>query len=104
MKHEEMQGSVWGSLKCTVSMDVLNKTILNQDHLIYQYGGDPNICIGVLGMVDDNLSISECGTKSVQKNVVINSFIDTQRLTLSKDKSVVLHTGNERSVSSHAHN
>ena len=96
VKHVEMQGSVWGSLKCTVSMDMLNKTILKQDHLTYQYRGDPNIRIGVLGMVDDNLSISECGTKSVQKNAVINSFIDTQRLTLSKDKSVVLHIGNEK--------
>ena len=92
----EMQGSVWGSLKCTVSMDMLNKTILKQDHLTYQYRSDPNIRIGVLGMVDDNLSISKCGIPSVQKNAVINSFIDTQRLTLSKNKSVVLHIGNEK--------
>ena len=28
VKNVEMQGSVWGSLKCTVSMDKLNKTIL----------------------------------------------------------------------------
>ena len=27
VKCVEMQGSVWGSLKCTVSMDVLNKTV-----------------------------------------------------------------------------
>ena len=47
-------------------------------------------------MVDDNLSISKCGIPSVQKNAVIISFIDTQRLTLSKDKSVVLHIGNEK--------
>ena len=44
-------------------------------------------------MVDDNLSISQCGLSSVQKNAVINSFIDTQRLTLSKEKSVVIHVG-----------
>ena len=96
MKNVEMQGSVWGSLKCTVSMDKLNKTILKQDHLTYQYQSDRNIRIGVLGMVDDNLSISQCGITSVQKNAVINSFIDTQRLTLSKKKSVVLHIGNEK--------
>ena len=89
----EMQGSVWGSLKCTNSMDTLNKTILEQDHLTYKYRSDPNIQIGVMVMVDDNLSISKCGLSSVQKNAVINSFIDTQRLTLSKEKSVVIHVG-----------
>ena len=92
----EMQGSVWGSLKCTTSMDKLNQSILKQDHLRYKYRSDPNIQIGVLGMVDDNLSISKCGISSVQKNAVINSFIDTQRLTLSRDKSVLLHIGSSK--------
>ena len=89
----EMQGSVWGSLKCTTSMDTLNKAILEQDHLTYKYRSDPQIEIGVMGMVDDNLSISQCGIASVQKNAVINSFIEAQRLTLSKTKSVVIHVG-----------
>ena len=44
-------------------------------------------------MVDDILAISECGTNSIVKNAVINSFIETQRLTLSKDKSQVVHIG-----------
>ena len=44
-------------------------------------------------MVDDILSISKCGLSSVLKNAVINSFIETQRLTLAKDKSVVIHVG-----------
>ena len=89
----EMQGSVWASLKCAASMDTLNKTILEQEHLTYKYRGDPNIQIGVLGMVDDNFSVSNCGMKTVQKNAVINSFIETQRLTLSQTKSVVIHVG-----------
>ena len=95
VKNVEMQGSVWGSLKCTSSMDILNKNILEQKDLVYNYRGDPNIEIGVLGMVDDNLSISKCGTSSVMKNGVINSFIEMQRLTLSREKSVVLHIGKE---------
>ena len=91
----EMQGSVWGSLKCTSSMDRLNKIILPQDNLTYHYKGDPSVKIGVLGMVEDNLAIGKCGTSSLQKNSVINSFIEMQRLTLSQDKSVVLHVGRE---------
>ena len=72
VKNVEMQGSVWGSLKCTTSMDILHKTMLQQDHLTYNYRSDPNIQIGVLGMVDDNLAIAKCGVNSVMKNVVIN--------------------------------
>ena len=55
----EMQGSVWGSLKCTTSMDQLNKIILPQEDLTYSYKGDDNIKIGVLGIVDDNLAIGQ---------------------------------------------
>ena len=93
VKNVEIQGSVWGSMKCTNTMDQLNKIILKQDHLTYHYKGDENIKIGVLGMIDDTLSISKCGTPSIQKNAVLNSFIETQRLTLSQDKSVALHIG-----------
>jgi hypothetical protein len=82
----ELQGSVWGSLKCTTAMDQLNKIILPQNELTYKYKGDPNIQIGVMGMVDDNLAITKCGLSSIMKNSVINSFFEAQRLTLSNGK------------------
>ena len=91
-----MQGSVWSSLKCTTAMDQLNQLILPQEELTYKYKGDPNISIGVMGMVDDNIAIAQCGTSSVIKNSVINSFFDTQRLSLSEEKSVVLHIGRKK--------
>jgi hypothetical protein len=69
-----MQGSVWGSLKCTTSMDQLNKIILPQKELTYNYKEDENIEIGVLGMVDDNLSISKCGINSLRKKLC-NKFV-----------------------------
>ena len=75
VKSVERHGSVWGSLKCTASMDILNKIILEQKDLIYKVRREPDIEIGVLGMVNDNLAISKCGTVSVMKNAVINSFI-----------------------------
>ena len=37
VKNVELQGSVWGSLKCTSAMDRLNNIILSQDNLTYQY-------------------------------------------------------------------
>ena len=58
--------------------------------LTYHYKGDTNIQIGVLGMIDDTLAISKCGNNSVRKNAMLNSFVETQKLTLSGTKSVVL--------------
>ena len=91
-----MQGSVWGSLKCTTSMDRLNKLALSDESLQYKYKGDPNIPIGVLGFVDDTLGISECGINSIRKNSVINSFIETQRQELSKEKSFTVHISRKK--------
>ena len=78
IRDTEMQGSVWSSLKCVVSMDRVNKVMLADDSPCYYYGGDPNIPLGVLGMADDTLAISKCGTASVQKNAIMNSFIEEQ--------------------------
>ena len=92
----EMQGGVWGSLKCTTTMDQLNKSLLQDEELTYKYKVDDSIAIGVLGMVDDTLSISKCGNTTVKKNAVINYFVETQRLTLSQDKSVSIHIGRKQ--------
>ena len=35
-------------------------------------------------------------TKQLEKNAVLNSFAETQKLTLFKEKSVVLHYGDEK--------
>ena len=96
VKDVVMQGSVWGSIKCTTTMDKLNKVMLNEDQLKYFYRNDKDIPIGVLGMVDDQLDISECGNQAVQKNAVLNSFIENQRLELSHEKSCVIHIGNDK--------
>ena len=89
----ELQGSVWSSLKCTSMMDTLNKIVMTDEDLQYHYKGDKDVPIGVRGMVDDTLGISKCGNKAVQLNAVINSFVESQRLLLSKEKSVVIHVG-----------
>ena len=47
-------------------------------------------------MVDDTISISKCGIQSVKKNDNINYFIENQKLTLSYEKSAVIHIGNDR--------
>ena len=72
-------------------MDTLNKNVMSDKSLQYLYKEDTNIPIGVRGMVDDTLGISNCGTEAIALNATINSFIESQRLTLSKNKSVVVH-------------
>jgi hypothetical protein len=66
----------------------------SKESLLYKYRGDPSISVGVLGMVDDTLGVSECGAPAVEKNAVINSFVETHRLKMHEDKSCVIHVGN----------
>ena len=86
LKDVVMQGSVWGSIKCTTTMDKLNKAMRKEAPLQYLYKNDPNIPIGVLGMIDDTLDIAECGNQSVAKNAVLNLFVENQRLQISHEK------------------
>ena len=74
-------------------MDKLNKITQEDKSLQYKYKEDENIPIGVLGMVDDIVAISECGNKAIRKNAVANSYVESQRLMFSADKSVVVHIG-----------
>ena len=99
IKEVVIQGSVWGGIKCTTTMDKLKKSLLQEEHLRYCYMQDPNIPIGVLGMVDDTLSISNCGKDAYSKNAVINSFIENHKLTLSSEKKCCNTCGKLQKVS-----
>merc|ERR1712105_175028 len=44
-------------------------------------------------MVDDCLSVSKCGNKSVQSNTIINSFIESKKLTFGPKKCHQIHIG-----------
>ena len=57
------------------------------------YKGDKNIGIGICGMVDDTLGVSKCDKSAIKLNSLINSFIETHRLTLLYDKSTTVHIG-----------
>ena len=89
VKNIVMQGTVWGSLFCTVSMDKVGKHIYENEDLIYKY---KNVVeIPSLGMVDDMLTIQKCSEKSVKMNSVINAFIESKKLKLSETKCHRIH-------------
>jgi hypothetical protein len=73
IKNVVMQGTVWGSLFCTTTMDKLGKLSYGSEELLNKYKDQVNI--PSLGMVDDVLSIQKCSVDSVRANAVINSFI-----------------------------
>jgi hypothetical protein len=91
-----MQGSVWGSICCVVLMDNLAKHVYKNKELLYYYKG----VVGCppLQMVDDVLGLQNCLSQSKQLNTVVNTFMELEKLTLSKTKCHKLHLGNNISL------
>ena len=89
-----MQGTVWGSLFCTTTMDKLGKLEYNNEDLLYKYKNQ--VDIPSLGMVDDVLNIQKCSMKTVKTNAVINSFVESKKLTLSKTKCHRIHISKKK--------
>ena len=90
-----MQGTIFSSFMCASEMDNINTLCNNNQSLKYYYQGDPNIDIGFLNFVDDQLGISECYS-SAAKNAAICSFAETRKQQLCNVKSSSLHIGNSK--------
>ena len=86
-----MQGSVWGSICCVVLMDKLGKLVYNSPELLYYYKGV--VGTPTLQMVDDIMGVQKCSRKSLHLNTAINTFMDLEKLTLSKKKCHTVHIG-----------
>ena len=89
-----MQGSVWGSLCCVVIMDKLGKMAYENTDLLYQYKGI--VACPPLQMVDDILAIKKCSPQSAQLNTMITTFMETEKLSLSKTKCHNIHMGKNK--------
>ena len=66
-----MQGTVWASFLCTVTMDKIGQFEYKHPELTYKYKGV--IETPSLGMVDDVLCVQKCSTQTVKTNSIINS-------------------------------
>ena len=88
-----MQGSIWGSLCCVILMDKLGKLIYSKPELMYLYKGI--VEVPTLQMVDDILGIVKCSPQSKQLNTVVNTFMESEKLTLSQKKCHKVHIGKE---------
>ena len=96
VKNIVMQGTVWGSLFCTATMDKLGKLMYQNENLLYKYKNQ--VGIPTLGMVDDILSIQNCSSDAVKVNGVINGFIESKKLTLSEKKCHRIHISKKQRI------
>ena len=88
-----MQGTVWGSLFCTATMDKLPKMMYNTPDLLYKYKGE--VSVPPLEMVDDILTVKKCGLEALEMNSKVNAFIELKKLKLAEKKCVQIHIGNK---------
>lgn len=86
-----MQGTVWGSLFCTATMDKLGKIKYKNEEMLYKYKGE--VGVPALEMVDDIADVQRCGTDAVKANAVVNTFAEHKKLTLSRSKCSKIHCG-----------
>ena len=91
-----MQGTVWGSLMCTATMDKLGQLMYSREDLLYKYKGVVNT--PTLGMVDDILSVQKCSEKAMEVKAVINAFVESKKLTPSSTKCHRIHISKMREV------
>lgn len=89
-----MQGTVWGSLFCTASMEKLGKSEYCRPDLLYKYKS--KVVVLSLGMIDDVLKIQKCSVKSVNSNAFTNAFIEGKKLNFSKSKCHRLHVSESK--------
>ena len=94
IKNIVMQGTVWGSIFCTATMDKLGKLAYANEELLYKYKGE--VDTPCLGMVDDILSIQKCSSKALESNAVINAFVESKKLTLSSRKCKRIHISRKK--------
>ena len=90
-----MQGDVLAPLISSLQVDTFGKECLEEKkHLFYFKGIVP---IGPLGMVDDLLTVSECGFKTNLMNQFINFKTGTKRLQFGTSKFIKMHIGRTKS-------
>ena len=86
-----MQGDVLAPLISSLQVDTFGKECLEEKkHLFFFKDIVP---IGPLGMVDDLLTISECGYKTELINQFINCKTGSKRLQFGTEKCIKMHIG-----------
>ena len=86
------QGDVNSNLKCTTTVDSISRNHADNlaDHL-YKYKA--SVPIPPLGMVDDQISVSNCGLDSVMSTAHLNAQSNIKKLQFGAKKCHKMHVG-----------
>ena len=76
-------------------MTTLCKFCYNNDKLLFKYRG--SVKVPPLEMVDDIVTVMNCGDKSKSLNVAVNTFENHKKLKLSAQNCANIHIGNKAS-------
>ena len=86
-----MQGDVLAPLISSLQVDTMGKECLEEGKHLYYF--KEKVPIPALGMVDDLLTISECGYKTTLMNKYINSKTGMKKLQFGPSKCIKMHIG-----------
>ena len=87
----EMQGTVLSKIKCSVQVDLLGQDCIRENKGIYKYKGCTSI--PPLSMVDDVITVSNCGMDSIKVNGIVQSKVECKQLQLGLSKCFQMHVG-----------
>ena len=86
------QGEVMSPLKCTVMVDSISQAhVQNLAENLYRY--KDSVAIPPLGMVDDQICVSNCGLDSALATAHLNSQTNIKKLQFGANKCHKLHIG-----------
>ena len=90
-----MQGTVWGGMFCTTTMDKLGKYKYENPDMLYMYKN--KVGVPALEMVDDILDVQKCGVDAIKSNALINTFIEHKKMSMGHEKCERIHCGKKTS-------
>ena len=85
------QGDVFGAMFCSKQVDTFGQECLKESKYTYLYRGE--VEIPPLSMVDDLLSISECGYRTQSVNTFLTFKTDSKKLQFGAQKCKKMHIG-----------
>ena len=88
-----LQGETLAPLECSVSVDTFGKECQQEEKYLFYYRD--SIGIPSLAMIDDLVSISDCGLESVKLNAFINAKSNSKKFQFGTEKCHKLHFGHK---------
>ena len=86
-----IQGDVFGPMLCGKQVDEIGKECIDERKYTYKYKGE--VDIPPLSMLDDLISISECGHKTYMAHSYIKCKTSSKKLQFGSEKCKKMHIG-----------